>query len=144
MKLTLNKKNRGIKIGWFFMIITVGSFLNSLSQGLQLINNSNTEYDGAYEIGSVLGSKLGLIFLLGIGMILYTRTKKRKFEIPVWGPKFIDYFLLFILAINFIFPLMNGRFINGTSDDALSFFYVTSSLLAYGYALLAKPKVTVP
>lgn len=144
MKLTLNENSRGIKIGWFFMIITIGGFLNDLKDGLQLINNNDLGYEGAYEIGNILGGKLGLVTLLGIGMILYTRTKKRKFGIHVKGSKFIDYILLFILAINFIFPLISGRFINGSGDDVLSFFYVTSSLLAYTYALLAKPKITAP
>lgn len=140
MKLTLNKSNTEIKIGWFFMVITIGSFLNDLKDGLQLANNNNPGYKGAYEIGSMLGSKLGLIFLLGIGMILYTRTKKRKFGIQVRGSKFIDYILLFILIINFVFPLMSGRWVDGTNNDVLALFYVTSSLLAYVYASLAKPK----
>ena len=141
MQLTLNEKNRGIKIAWFFMIITIGSFLNDLKEALQLINDKNIGYQGSYELGILLGNKFWLITILGVGMILYNRTKNRKFGIPVRGPKFIDYVLLFILGINFIFPLMSGRFINGSSNDVLEFFYVTSSLLAYVYVLLAKPKV---
>lgn len=140
MKLTLNENSREIKIGWFFMIITIGGFLNDLKDVLQITDNNNLGYEGAYEIGNILGSKLGLITILGIGMVLYTRTKKRKFGVHVGGSKLIDYVLLFILAINFVFPLMSVRFINGTGDDTLAFFYVTSSLLAYIYALLATPK----
>ncbi len=132
MALTLHKENRGIKIAWFFMVITIGAFLSDLS--------SNLEFESAFETGYAMGGKLGLAFLLGMGMLLYTRTKRRKFGHSVKGSKIIDYFLVFILLINFIFPLISGRWVNGTGDDVLSFFYVTASLFAYAYALLAKPK----
>jgi len=149
MKLTLHKENRGIKIAWFFMVITIGAFLNDLKDSLQLINDSNLEFQGenifkvGYSLGEPLGSKLGMATLLGIGILLYKRTKGRRFNKPVWGPKLIDYILVVILTINFIFPLLSGRWSDGTPDDSLAFFYVTASLLAYGYALLAKPKVSL-
>lgn len=129
---TLSEKNRGIKVAWFFMIITVGSFLNNLVQVLE--NDSGS----SYEAGYLLGSKLGLITILAVGIILYRRTKRRKFNKSVWGPKAIDYILVFILVVNFIFPFLSGRWVDGTSDDVMSFFYVVASLAAYTYATVAK------
>lgn len=136
---TISESNRGIKIGWIFLIITIGSFLNALNEASQINSNSGN----AYDMGMVIGSKLGLITLLGIGMLLYSRTKKRKFKKHVWGPRIFDYLLVFILVINFIFPLLSGRWVDGTLDDSMSFFYVSSSLIAYLYALLAKPKLSL-
>lgn len=144
MKLTLNKKNRGINIAWFFMVITTGAFLNDLKDALQTIEGGNLGFEGAFKTGYSMGGRLGLVFLLGIGMLLYTRTKKRKFNHTVWGSKIIDYILVFILIINFIFPLLSGRGVNGTGNDIMAFFYVTASLLAYAYASLAKPKTSLP
>ncbi len=142
MALTLSKKNGGIKIAWFFMIITIGAFFADLRGAQRTLNKGGVSSDTGYELGYTAGGKLGLATFLGIGMILYSRTKKRKFGHSVWGPKFIDYFLAFILAINFLNLLITGNFAYGTGDDVLAFFYITSSLLAYAYALLAKPKIS--
>lgn len=141
MKLTLQDKNRGIKIAWVFMIITIGAFLNEIKDAIDTIKPEGGSLENGFEAGYPAGSKLGLIFLLGMGMLLYTRTKKRKLGYSVWGSKIIDYILVFILAINFVFPLFSGRWVNGSGDDVLAFFYVTVSLLTYIYVLLAKPKV---
>jgi len=138
IKLTLHDKNRGIKLAWFFMIITIGSFLNEIKNALE--DSSNKNFEHGFEAGYKAGGTLGTITLLAIGMILYTRTKRRKLGYVVKGSKFIDYILAFILGINFIFPLLSGKYVNGTSNDVMSFFYVTGSLLAFAYALLAKPK----
>ena len=140
MNLTLQDKNRGIKIAWFFMIITIGAFLNEVKDALDTIKPEGGGFESGFEAGYPAGSKLGLIFLLGMGMLLYTRTKRRKLGYSVWGSKVIDYVLVFILSINFVFPLISGRWVNGSGDDVLAFFYVSAGLLAYTYALLAKPK----
>ena len=124
------------------MVITIGAFLNDMKDALSLVNGNNLGFEGAFEIGYTAGSKLGLIFLLGIGMFLYTRTKRRKLGYPVKGPKIIDYVLVSILSINFIFPLLSGRWVNGTGNDVLAFSYVTASLLAYAYTLFAKPEIS--
>ena len=140
MVLTLNEKNRGIKIAWFFMIITIGGFLDELRTASQVANDNNLGFEGSYELGYVVGGKLAVILFLAIGMLLYNRTKKRKFKQPVRGSKFIDYLLAFILVINFINLLVTGMFAYGDGNDVMAFFYISSSLLAYAYALLAKPK----
>ena len=144
MKIVLKEKGTGIKIAWFFMIITIGAFLNELKGALSEINTESGGFDRGFKNGYEAGGKLGSIFFLGMGMLLYSRTKKRKFGHLVKGSKIVDYILVFILSINFIFPLLSGRWINGTEDDLLAFNYVAASLLAYVYVLLAKPKVELP
>lgn len=80
MNLTLKEKSRGIKVAWFFMIITIGAFLSEMQDALDSAKNQVGNFDSAYETGYIAGGKLGLITLLGMGMLLYTRTKKGSWD----------------------------------------------------------------
>lgn len=137
MKIILHEKDKGAKVAWFFMIITIISFLNSAKDSLNHINQGAGTFENGFVYGADMGSKLGLITLLGIGMILYNRTKKRRFGHLVKGSKIIDYVLAFILSINLV-SLISGDVVNGPSDDITAFWYILVSLVAYAYALFAK------
>ena len=124
MRNNIYKVGAGTKALWFLLFLYIGSGLDSLR----------------YEQFDEFGWRIFSALLLIIGMTLYSRTKRRKFELEVKGSKIVDSILLIFLTIHLVAYMLEIDYMISTQPIAL--WVVVGSMIAFLRIRFSKPKLS--